>query len=63
VTVALLTYVSAEVVQVFLRGMKNQQLHVVDHGIESATSDANRRTWGLLMLAWWSGGVFAFKQC
>tara|TARA_R110002020_G_scaffold17872_2_gene63312 strand:+ start:18570 stop:19781 length:1212 start_codon:yes stop_codon:yes gene_type:complete len=58
VTVALLTYVVPEVVQVFA-GM-NQQLPWLTRAL-IATSDA-LRTWGLLMLAVVVGGVFAFKQ-
>ena len=58
VTVALLTYVVPEVVQVFA-GM-NQQLPWLTRAL-IATSDA-LRTWGLLMLAVLIGGVFAFKQ-
>ncbi|MEH6498216.1 MAG: type II secretion system inner membrane protein GspF [Pseudoalteromonas distincta] len=58
VTVALLTYVVPEVVQVFA-GM-NQQLPWLTRAL-IATSDA-LRTWGLLMLAVLVGGVFAFKQ-
>lgn len=58
VTVALLTYVVPEVVQVFA-GM-NQQLPWLTRAL-IATSDA-LRSWGLLMLAALIGGIFAFKQ-
>lgn len=58
VTVALLTYVVPEVVQVFA-GM-NQQLPWLTRAL-IATSEA-LRTWGLLMLAVLIGGVFSFKQ-
>lgn len=58
VTVALLTYVVPEVVQVFA-GM-NQELPWLTRTL-IATSDA-LRSWGLLMLALLVGGVFAFKQ-
>ncbi|PCC99880.1 type II secretion system inner membrane protein GspF [Halopseudomonas pelagia] len=58
VTVALLTYVVPEVVQVFA-GM-NQQLPWLTRAL-IATSDA-LRSWGLLMLAALVGGIFAFKQ-
>lgn len=58
VTVALLTYVVPEVVQVFA-GM-NQQLPWLTRAL-IATSDA-LRTWGLLMLAALIGGIFVFKQ-
>lgn len=58
VTVALLTYVVPEVVQVFA-GM-NQQLPWLTRAL-IATSEA-LRTWGLLMLAVLIGGVFTFKQ-
>ncbi|WP_394243621.1 type II secretion system inner membrane protein GspF [Halopseudomonas laoshanensis] len=58
VTVALLTYVVPEVVQVFA-GM-NQQLPWLTRAL-IATSDA-LRSWGFLMLAALIGGIFAFKQ-
>lgn len=58
VTVALLTYVVPEVVQVFA-GM-NQQLPWLTRAL-IATSDT-LRTWGLLMLAVLVGGIFVFKQ-